>query len=204
MNPVKFRVEMEAEQNKHPGKCLYHLTKSHPTCDCYIKKECKKLLAAKKSTGPNTSSNSPNSGSNGQLRNITELVGEDIAVDEDNAFNMMPDSNDTNKEELFYFTHIKNHYLHLVKSSSSSRHSMRYLIIVDSGANYHMFKEKEFFTSLAPTQGRVILGDSKTTLDVHGIGQIKCIIGAHTLIIDNVRYVPDLAESIYSLFLHIK
>jgi hypothetical protein len=30
------------------------------------------------------------------------------------------------------------------------------------------------------------------------------MIGPNTLIIDNVRYVPDLAESIYSLFLHIK
>jgi len=81
---------------------------------------------------------------------------------------------------------------------------MNYPIIVDSGANYHMFKEKEIFTSLVPTQGKVILGDGKTTLDFHGIGQIKCLIGTHTLIIDNVRYVPDLAESIYSLFLHIK
>jgi len=50
----------------------------------------------------------------------------------------------------------------------------------------------------------VILGDSKTTLNIHGIGQIKCLIGTQTLIIDNVRFVPDLAESIYSLFLHIK
>jgi len=33
LNPVKFKAEMEAEQQKHVGKCLYHLTKSHPTCD---------------------------------------------------------------------------------------------------------------------------------------------------------------------------
>jgi hypothetical protein len=34
----------------------------------------------------------------------------------------MPESNNTNKDKLFYFMHIKNHYLRLVKSSSSSRH----------------------------------------------------------------------------------
>jgi hypothetical protein len=50
----------------------------------------------------------------------------------------------------------------------------------------------------------VILGDSKTTLNIHGIGQIKCLIGTQTLIINNVHFVPDLAESIYSLFLLIK
>jgi len=204
MNPVKFRTEMEAEQNKNPGKCLYHLTKSHPTCDCYIKKECDKLLATERSNGSNTSSSNSQSGTNGQLRNITELVDEDTPVDEDDIIDTMLDSNDTNEEELFYFTRIKNHYLHLVKSSSSSRHSMDYPIIVDSGANYHMFREKEFFTSLVPTQGKVVLGDGKTTLDIHGIGQIKCMIGPNTLIIDNVRHVPDLAQSIYSLFLHIK
>ncbi len=81
---------------------------------------------------------------------------------------------------------------------------MDYPIIVDSGANYHMFREKEFFTSLVPAQGKVVLRDGKTTLDIHGIGQIKCMIGPNTLIIDNVRHVPDLAQSIYSLFLHIK
>jgi len=81
---------------------------------------------------------------------------------------------------------------------------MKYPIIVDSGANYHMFEEKEFFTTLVPTQGTVILGDGTTTLAIQGIGQVKCTIGDHTLIINDVRYVPSLAESIYSLFLHIK
>jgi hypothetical protein len=41
-------------------------------------------------------------------------------------------------------------------------------------------------------------------LAIKGIGQIKCIIGNNTLIIDNIWYFPSLAESIYSLFLHIK
>jgi hypothetical protein len=81
---------------------------------------------------------------------------------------------------------------------------MKYPIIVDSGANYHMFEEKGFFTTLVPTQGTVILGDGTTTLAIQGIGQVKCTIGDHTLIINDVRYVPSLAESIYSLFLHIK
>jgi hypothetical protein len=52
---------------------------------------------------------------------------------------------------LLYFARVTNHYLHLVKACTSgypsSRHAMKYPIIVDSGANYHMFKEKEFFES---------------------------------------------------------
>jgi len=201
LNPVKFKAEMEAEQQKHVGKCLYHLTKSHPTCDCYIKKECDKIVADRKSNGSQTSSTST-SRANGQLRNIKEELEEETL--EDDVPDTMSESNDTNEEDLAYFTRIKNHYLRLVKSSSNSRHIMEYPIIVDSGANYHMFKEKEFFTSLTPTQGSVILGDGKTTLAIEGIGTIKCVVGNNTLIIDNVRYVPQLAESIYSLFLHIK
>ncbi len=47
---------------------------------------------------------------------------------------------------------------------------MKYPIIADSGANFHMFKEVEFFTSLTPTQGHLILGDGTTKLPIHGIG----------------------------------
>ena len=36
------------------------------------------------------------------------------------------------------------------------------------------------------------------------MGTVKCQIGNQTLIIPNVRFVPDLSESIYSLFIHIK
>jgi hypothetical protein len=67
-----------------------------------------------------------------------------------------------------------------------------------------MFKEREFFTFLTPTSGQVILGDGKSVVNIKGIGQVKCIINNETLLIDNVHYVPDLAESIYSPFVHIK
>jgi hypothetical protein len=30
LDPTKFRQEIEAEQRRHPGKCIYHLSKSHP------------------------------------------------------------------------------------------------------------------------------------------------------------------------------
>jgi hypothetical protein len=76
--------------------------------------------------------------------------------------------------------------------------------IVDSGANYHMFNKREFFTSLVPTSGQVILGDGKTVLSIQSNGQVKCIIDDQILLINNVRFVLDLAESIYSLFLQIK
>jgi hypothetical protein len=59
---------------------------------------------------------------------------------------------------------------------------MKYSIIADSGANFHMFKEKECFTSITPTTGRVILGDGTTTLDILGIGTVKCTIGPHTVL----------------------
>jgi hypothetical protein len=117
-------------------------------------------------------------------------------------------SNDTNEDEWIFFAHMTNHYLCLVRSSSSenmlSRHEMRYPIIADSGANYHIFKEREFFETLQPASGKVILGDGKTMLTIKGTGMVHCKIGDDTLLIHNVRYIPDLAETIYSLFLHIQ
>jgi len=204
MNPVKYRVEIETEQAQHPRKRLYHLTKSHPTSDCYIKKECEKVLATKQQQGSNLTTRTVPSG---QLRNIKEEFDEEIVSEDDDVIKPLPESNDTNDEDLVYFARIKNHYLRLVRSSFTatfSRHQMQYPIIVDSGANYHMFREREFFTTLVPTTGKVILGDGKTILPIQGVGQIRCIVGDQDLIIDNVRFVPDLAESIYSLFLHIK
>ena len=56
------------------------------------------------------------------------------------------------------------------------------------------------FTSLRAAHGHVILGDGTTTLDIHGIGTVTCTVGNHRLTIENVRYVPGLGESIYSLF----
>lgn len=59
-------------------------------------------------------------------------------------------SNDTNEEDLIYFAHITAHYLCLVMALSSipvtSHHNVKYPIIADSGANYHMFKKKDFLT----------------------------------------------------------
>jgi len=99
MNPEKFKSELIAEQNKHAGKCIYHLSKSHPTSDCYIKKECEKLLAAKKTTA---SHSSVKSGSNqGQLRHITEEQVEEECDEE--VADSLPDlsSNDTNEVDLY-------------------------------------------------------------------------------------------------------
>jgi hypothetical protein len=207
MNPTKYCREIEAEQWKHSDKCIYHLSTSHSTDECNVKKECKRLLAGKKnavSAPVPTSSNSPA----GHLHNLKEEVFED-AVDED-VVELLPESpsKDTNDADLYYFSRMTNHNLHLVKVSphlmSASRHNMRYPIIADSGANFHMFKEREFFDTPHPANGRVILGDGKTELSIKGVGTIKCKIGDHTLTVSGVRYVPDLAESIYSLFLHIQ
>jgi hypothetical protein len=67
-----------------------------------------------------------------------------------------------------------------------------------------MFRDQEFFESMTPFLGKVILGDGQTTLDIQDIGTVKLQIGDHIHSIDNVRYIPDLAESIYSQFLHIR
>ncbi len=67
-----------------------------------------------------------------------------------------------------------------------------------------MFKDREFFMSLTPTQGQVILGDSKTAVSIHGVGTVTCRIGQDIFKIEDVHYVPDLGESIYSLFCHIQ
>jgi hypothetical protein len=185
LNPSKFHREIESEQRKHSGKCIYHLSKSHSTADCNVKKECDKLLAEKK----DIISNSPSNGS-GQLRHITEETFEDAVSDNITDGNTEDCSNDTNKADLLYFAQMTNHYLHLVKVSSSlcatSRHDMKYPIIADSGANYHMFKECEFFDSIRPANGQVFLSNGKTKLSVKGIGTVRCKIGDNVLCLDNV------------------
>jgi hypothetical protein len=103
------RTEREAEQEKHSGKFLYHLTKSHPTSECYIKKECEKLLAAKRSNDSNSSSTS-NSITTGHLRNLKEDLDKEHIVDKEALIDTLPECNDTNKDDLIYFSHIKNHY----------------------------------------------------------------------------------------------
>jgi hypothetical protein len=148
-----------------------------------VKKECDKLIAENKnSSTPGTIANGPS----GQLRNLKKEMFED-AVSED-AGDVLPEpvSNDTNEEELYYFARLSKHYLRLVKASTPvakpSRHIMKYP---------------------HPAAGHVLLGDGKTSLSIKGVGTVKYKIGSNILRIENVRYIPDLAESIYSLFLHI-
>jgi hypothetical protein len=132
-----------------------------------------------------------------------DVSSEELIVDyEDSSLN------DTNDAILAYFARMSNHYLRLANTSSlpngSSRHLMKFPIIADSGASCHMFKEKEFFRSLTPSNGSVLLGDGKTRLQIEGVGTVQCMIDNDLLVIPNVRYVPSLGESIYSLLTHIK
>ena len=53
LNPSRYKSAIEAEQRKHNGKCIYHLSKTHPTSQGDVKKECDKLLLAKNSSGGN-------------------------------------------------------------------------------------------------------------------------------------------------------
>jgi len=127
---------------------------------------------------------------------------------DDNVVDDASDGNDTNEDSLLYFARISNHYLRLVTTSNSStvspQHSMTHLIIAGSGANYHMFRDKEFFETLYPSTGSVYLGDGKKTLPIQGVGTVKCVFGSHILSIPDVRYIPTLSENIYSLFQHIQ
>lgn len=152
------------------------------------------------------SSSSPNAGSSGYLHHIKDDIFENV-ISDDFIDNVGDEStNVTNNEELIYFAHVTNHYLNLVKAYPTfvvSCHAMQYPINAYSGASYHILKEREFFETLHPVKGRVFLGNGKTVLDIQGIVTVKCKIGNDILMIDHVQYIPDLVESIYSLFLHI-
>ncbi len=67
-----------------------------------------------------------------------------------------------------------------------------------------MFHEREFFEFIHPATGYVILGDEKTKVPIQGIGTVKMKIANNVLTIPEVRYIPGLSESIYSLSLHIR
>jgi len=176
LNPVKYCTEIANEPCKHVGKCIYHLSRLHATEDCHIKKECDKIINDKM----NSTSGSPTSGTTGKLHHLTEDPDETEIED---SSDVLPDppSNDTNEADLIYFARMSKHYLRLVNSSSSRqvRHNMRYPIIVDSGANFHMFREPEFFESISPASGYVVLGDGTTKLPIKGVGRVKCKIGDH-------------------------
>jgi len=157
LNPSKYCREITAEQAKHPGQCIYHLSSSHSTEECHIKIDCdKKAISKKPGAIP------PSSGTTGKLRHITEEVFEDANEIVDNGSEEeLVTPNDTNDVDLLYFVRVSKHYLRLAKTTlpktSTSRHPMRYPVIADSGANFHMFKEPEFFESMVPAHGNVIL-----------------------------------------------
>ncbi len=85
---------------------------------------------------------------------MTEEIFEDPVNADDSAecLDCVDDSlhNDTNEANLLYFAHVTNHYLRLARKipegeSVQVRHKMLFLIIADSGANFHIFREHQFF-----------------------------------------------------------
>lgn len=216
LQPVKFCKEIEAEQARHLGKCIYHLTKSHQTETCSTIKEFQKSSVIKQDGSAGVSTSNTAGTRSGHLRNIKEdefmdaesdIVQDSVSL-QDDAEEAVVSSNDTKEVSLHYFARLSNHYLRLVKSSPTldirTRHSMQYPVIADSGANFHMFWEKEFFESMSPASGTVLLGDGQTSLRIEGVGVVKCRIGDNIITIPDVRYILSLAESIYSLFVHIQ
>jgi hypothetical protein len=142
------------------------------------------------------------------LRHITDEEFMDASMDENVVDSVENSPNDPNDDVLAYFARISNHYLRLAEASTlplcHTRHPMKYPIIADSGANYHLFKEREFFIDICITSGTVLLGDGKTVINIEGVGTVQCLIESHVVTLHNVYFIPDLGESIYSLFLHIK
>jgi len=187
---------------KFPEKYLYHLSKSHATEDCHVKNECERLCASKNTTWLA-------SFPIGQLRHLTEDTFEDAIAVDDSVDSADSPPNDTNEADLLYFARVMNHYLCLVrkipdKTVDTHRHPTNFPIIADRGANFHMFREKEFFESITPATGHVRLGDGKTIIKISGVGTVECCIGDNILSINSVHYIPELSESIYSLFQHIQ
>jgi hypothetical protein len=93
------------------------LSESHSTVECTVKKERDKLLLEKKDTNASSSS----TGTSGHLRNVKEKVFKDAVSDntvtEEDADALIDPSKDTNEDHMYYFAHMSNHYLHLVKAS---------------------------------------------------------------------------------------
>jgi len=97
MNPAKFSKDILAEQQKFPGRCIYHLSKTHTTDDCHIKKECAKQFQTKRPLSSNTTPTHSGS-TTGQLRHLTEEVYEDaVSVSETNEVELSDSPNDTNE-----------------------------------------------------------------------------------------------------------
>jgi len=147
LNPLKFCREIEKEQSKFPNMCIFHLTDTHSTDTCSVKKNCERQFKQPKESGPKTTFNATSG--TGQLLHITEEPFEDAVADEPvDCQDDVP--NDTNDAVLNYFELVSRHYLRLVNGASSvvPRHPMQYPIIADSGANYHMFKDIIFFDTL--------------------------------------------------------
>jgi hypothetical protein len=102
LNPSRYKSELDAEQKKHHGKCIYHLSRSHTTENCHVKKECDATVAGRGSSN-NPSSNSAST--TGQLRHITEESFED-AIDDQVVDSSEDVPNDTNEDNLHYFSRV--------------------------------------------------------------------------------------------------
>jgi len=64
--PAKYCKEIEKEQAKYTEKCIFHLSSTHSTATCNVKRECDKVRASK--NPPPTSG----TGTVGQLCHVTE------------------------------------------------------------------------------------------------------------------------------------
>jgi hypothetical protein len=102
LNPTNYFREIEASHHRYPGQCIYHLSKTHLTSSCFIKRDCEKLLAEGPSSSPQVSSSPPTSIC---LRHITDETFKDASTDELLADYEDSSTNDTNDAVLAYFAY---------------------------------------------------------------------------------------------------
>ena len=81
-------------------------------------------------------------------------------------------------------------------------------MVLDSSATDNMSGNKSYFVTLIlfPDKTRVVLlGDGSTKIPVHVIGTIDIIINEkYRIKLHNVLYVPDLADTLFSVKSHMK
>ena len=78
--------------------------------------------------------------------------------------------------------------------------------ILDSAAYPHMCTNRKLFTTFTEQSSfkEVTLADGNSTIKVQGTGTIKCKIGNNEATIEDVLYVPDLQNSLFSITQHVE
>jgi len=118
-----------------------------------------------------------------------------------------------------YSSDTVNHYLNLAQPNSSlttpetakcnnikAQTKNTVTFILDSAAYPHMCTIKDAFTTFTPESKykEVTLADGTSSIKVKGSGNIKCKINNKETTIEDVLFVPELQNSLFSITQHIE